>query len=235
MNTSLFHEVYRICTDAHNGAFIPHVAAELLAQRTGLPVATIARELLAPAVYFYDDVLPTLDQVLALDNVVPIIWTEGELATDQGPGYQRRKVEAAALFERYSIWRKRANRLALPPVIGGFTKIDALALLRPVFANHNVTMTTLVDDKPEQLEAAGFLLSTFTDRYQRLFINREDTPVNYASSIVPIRSLAQLPPFLSTQGTQLLLLDLDYTLIDHARTRQEFAERIAQLISRYGV
>jgi hypothetical protein len=203
MNTMLFHKIYQICTDAHDGAFIPQVAAQLIAERTDLAVAAVLRELTAPAVYLYEDTLPALDAVFTCPNVTPILWTEGELTTSVGDsGYQLHKIEAAQLLLRYPQWTERTAALDLPPVIGGFAKREALAPLRTLLAQGTVNGVTVVDDKPEQLADAGRILA----------FDKGTQPT----------------------ATVTLLLDLDYTLIDHALTRQEMAERIGRLIAQAG-
>jgi hypothetical protein len=243
MTETLFHEIYQICTEAHNGAFIPQMAAQLIADQTGLAVSTIHAELTRPAIFFYDDVLPTLDHLFALPHVTPIIWTEGELSdASGGPGYQNLKVEAARLFERYPEWIDRAAHLGLPPIIGGFTKSQALTPLRLIVHRHGVGGVTVVDDKAEQLVTAHAFLASFVPALQLLQICRGDDPAASAATddhpfirrLAHLTDLIRLIPDRGRQPTaavELILLDLDYTLIDHARTRQEMAERLERLIS----
>jgi hypothetical protein len=233
MTEYLFHKIYRICTDAHNGAFIPQMAAQLIADKTGLAVSTIYAELTRPAIFFYDDVLPTLDRLFTLPHVTPIIWTEGELSgANGGSGYQNLKVQAARLFERYPEWIDRAAHLDLPPIIGGFTKSQALIPLRLIVHRHGVDGVTLVDDKAEQLVTAHAFLASFVPAFQLLQICRGD---NSAADDHPfIRRLAHLTDLIRlipNRGRQLILFDLDYTLIDHRRTRQEMAERLERVMS----
>lgn len=226
----LFHEIYRTCTAAHDGAFIPRMAAQLMADRTGLDVATIHAELTRPVIFFYEDVLPTLDRILDRAEITPIIWTEGELSdADGSPGYQALKVRAARLFQRYPQWIERAARLDLPPIIGGFTKSQALASMRPLLDRHPVDGVTVVDDKAEQLTTAHSILSAFVPSLQLLQIHRSAATTVDHPFIHPIPRLSDLLPLIPA-GRQLILFDLDYTLIDHARTRQEMAERMERIV-----
>lgn len=243
MTETLFHEIYRICTEAHNGAFIPQMAAQLMADRTGLAASTIYAELTQPAIFFYDDVLPTLDHLFALPHVTPIIWTEGELSdASGGPGYQTLKVEAARLFQRYPEWIDRAAHLDLPPMIGGFTKSQALVSLRLIVNRHGVSSVTLVDDKAEQLVTAHAFLASFVPTLQLFQICRGDDPAasavaddhSFIRRLTHLTDLIRLIPDRSQQPTTavgLILFDLDYTLIDHERTRQEMAERLERMMS----
>ncbi len=236
MKSTLFHEVYRLCTEQYGGAFVPHTAARLIAQRSRLSAAVVEHELTSPVVFLYDDVHATLDRLFQQADTVPVIWTEGELTTASGAaGYQLHKIEASALLQRYPEWRIRAERWGLPPICGGFSKKDCLAGLQPALTNPSIGQILVVDDNPAQLSAAGEWLSARSLPHQLLHINREinreeHQPSSPAPGITHITSLTAVQEHLSGSGIQVILIDLDYTLIDHAQTRDEMAQRIARLM-----
>ena len=231
MKSTLFHEVYEICTEQFGGAFVPQAAAKLIAERSGLDAAAVEAALMSPSVFLYPDVLPTLDQILNRPGVVPLIWTEGQVSTEEGgPGYQMQKVRASGLLARYTAWTK-TTALGLSPVIGGMTKINALPQLADFLAAHVVGQILVVDDNPAQLVAANVWLSENGYPFHLLHIDRSEDKYTYPlAKIRRIHSLAELIPLLSGPGLHLILFDLDYTLIDHAQTREEMGERIEQMV-----
>lgn len=231
MKSTLFHDVYAICTEQFDGAFVPQVAAKMIAERSGLDAVTVEAALMSPSVFLYADVLPALDQILNRPGVVPMIWTEGQLTTEEGgSGYQMQKVRASGLLARYPAWTE-TTALGLPPVIGGMTKINALPQLAGFLAARAVAQILVVDDNPSQLAAAGTWLTQNGYVGQLLHIDRSDDEYSYPhAEIQRIHSLAQLIPLLNRPGLYLLLFDLDYTLIDHAQTREEMSERIEKML-----
>lgn len=229
--SNLFHEVYHLCTQQHEGAFLPHVAATLLAKQTGLPVARFQRLFQQPHVQLYPDVRPLFDQLFCLHRQIPILWTQGEVRTAAGDGYQAHKFYASGLLARYPQWWVRSRSLGLSPIYGGLDKQVALADLLAQLPVNAPRHLLLVDDNLAQLQAAQVQLHALPSYTYTLYhLKRNSQPTQLTANLYRVNSLLSVLDH--CQGANhLILFDLDYTLIDHQITRQHFAAQVAALLS----
>lgn len=228
---NLFHEVYHLCTQQHDGAFLPQVAATLLAERTGQPVARFCRLFRQPYVQLYPDVRPLFDQLFCRHRQIPLLWTQGEVCTADGDGYQAHKFYASGLPARYPQWWVRSRSLGLSPIYGGLDKQAALADLLTQLPAVAPRHLLLVDDNLAQLQAAHTLLNAAPSlTYTLLHLKRTSQPAHLTPTLHRINSLLQVLDYCQT-ANYLILFDLDYTLIDHQITRQRFADQVAALVN----
>jgi len=228
---NLFHAVYHLCTQAHAGAFLPQVAATLLAARTGQPAERFCQFFQQPYVQLYPDVRPLFDQLFCLHRQIPILWTQGEVRTTGGDGYQAHKFYASGLPARYPQWWVRSQSLGLSPIYGGLDKQAALADLLAHLPTSAPRHLLLVDDNLAQLQAAEVQLHALPSYTYTLYhLKRNSQPTHLAANLHRINSLLQVLDHCQT-ANHLILFDLDYTLIDHQVTRQHSAAQVAALLN----
>jgi hypothetical protein len=206
------------------------VAAQLLAEHTGLDGEAFLTIFNEPVVQLYADVHPTFDHILNTTPHMPLVWTQGEMNDPVGCGYQRLKFQATRLLERYPPWAGRMQANGLPVLIGGYDKQAALTELITQVDPSRLQNMLIVDDSLAQLFAAHTLLQAASITATLFQIDRTAPPQRLDLHCHRLNDLTQLISHFTT-STHLILVDLDYTLIDHLVTRQHFAAQIERLLA----
>jgi len=228
--TALFDQIYQTSTAENRGAFCPALVAQCLAEQTGVAAQLFLDIFAAPRIHLYPDVHPALDWLFTSSEHVPVLWTQGEFNTPTGQGYQVLKFLATGLLERYPQWQTRAQAFGSPTMIGGFDKQAELRQFLAHFNGRSQLSVAIIDDNLDQLLSAQALLEQMAVPHTLLQLVRTVPPQRLGPNCYRLNDLRQMAHQLG-QTKQLLLIDLDYTLIDHQVTRLGFAQAVTKLLT----
>lgn len=226
---------YTNSADRYNGAFLPSIAAPIIAAELSATESqeNILHLLQRPPVEesVYPDVFPVLQSVVRSPNQVLSIWTQGEVVTEKGEqGYQILKVAASGLSRALNPdWKKKSGEYGVPRVIGGIDKHQVLPDMAAKAKQLHLEQLVIVDDKEENLARADAVLSDSRIAKQYFHITRKKKPQGYIGT--GIDSFAQIPVADLARTPTLWLVDLDYTIIDHKMVRNNLVEQIAAFMS----
>ncbi|MBD3363161.1 hypothetical protein GF362_05560 [Candidatus Dojkabacteria bacterium] len=234
-----FPDIYRQVTSAYDGAFIPARAAQLIAEKSKgrIPESQALDIFQHPQVFPYSDSLPFVQQLITQPDINFAIWTQGELdpAFTLGPmsGYQVDKFNATnwqTLLDRQrrdltgSSWTDELAVMGFNPVIGGVAKTQTLEPLTQILPEYGFEQIAIVEDRPSNLEMAAEVLKDEIP-FQLFLIDRKGIHADLPPFIQPVQSLDDIR---TAPGT-FFGVDLDYTLIDHQKTRDAFTETFNRL------
>jgi bifunctional ADP-heptose synthase (sugar kinase/adenylyltransferase) len=236
---SLFAMVYEKTTALTSGAFRPELAAAELHKRftaidIDLGLEEITRLFTHPEVFPYADAFEFLEKIALKCGADFRFYTAGEPESlNGGMGYQQAKIEK--LLDdaiKNGVLPKEAMGLA-SQVECGYKKSEVLAQLLEenihIF-NSKYEGIVIVDDRPTELQKVIEMAGNLDIQVDAYLIDRENK--HKGSDLTGIKRIRGLNKIEATSVKgKYVLCDLDYTLIDHSKTRINFSMRIANLVA----
>lgn len=232
MEGGLFEEIYSGLALSNNGAFIPHLAARSLVERSGqLELEAKVLDILRSPesrTALYPDVLPVLSLIVDAQSSLSI-WTQGEFeeTSDGCAGYQRLKVAHSGIFESLGeSWTAINTKIHAPHEIGGFDKCEQLdAFLRD--GQLNTESLVFIDDKAENVKKALQSAKQHGYRARAFVISRNSTEGGVEESNSVIESFYDIPEI---KNGDAYFIDLDYTMMDHSLIRDNMKDKIIAMM-----